>query len=324
MTGRWTTGLLLSLGVASAVTAAPLADQHRVVAGSFNHPIILAQAGSPAAAARQELELWSKVRDSDNPADIESFLAAFPNGRLAPIARERLSSLRAKAEQRPAGPKEAAKPPDGPRAVIDPRTIIGDNPGSLPPQFRPKPSDSTQAASLTTGTIAEVQERLFSINYNPGPINGRMDKTTVAAITQFQNNHALPATGEIDDEFLKVLRDTRVPREWAALAFHGRGAFSAVWLRPSRRQAELDAMNDCKRRAGGTCALATAAGTQCIALANSEGGSRRRKKFQAYSYLAANLVDARGSVIEFCRGKSPYPDTCEVRATVCADGSHNR
>jgi hypothetical protein len=83
-------------------------------------------------------------------------------------------------------------------------------------------------------------------------------------------------------------------------------------------------MSGCKKRARANCSLATAAGTQCIALANSQGGSRRRKKSQAYSYLARNLIDARGGAIEFCRSKSPYPDTCEVRAAFCADGSHNR
>lgn len=34
----------------------------------------------------------------------------------------------------------------------------------------------------TTSVVAEVQERLFNLNYNPGPINGRMDQATIAAM----------------------------------------------------------------------------------------------------------------------------------------------
>src|SRR5271165_959489 len=79
-------------------------------------PQILAQPAPTPAAARQELELWSKVRDSNSPAEIESFLAAFPNGRLAPIARERLKALREKAP---------AQPPGGsvPRVDFNPATV---------------------------------------------------------------------------------------------------------------------------------------------------------------------------------------------------------
>lgn len=331
MTGSWTTGLLLSACLGSAAIAAPAADRAHAPDSRSGPPIILVQTNPPsAAAARRELELWSKIRDSNDPVEIESFLAAFPNSRLAPIARKRLEDLKAKAATKPtpkpSSPEKADAPRNTPRFnfVPDRSKLIGDNPYSLAPQFRPKPSDSTAPVNLSTGIIADVQERLYQNNYNPGPIDGQMGETTVAAITQFQRNHALPTTGEIDARFLRELRNSHPPSKWGALAFHGRGAYTAVWLRPSRRQAEQDAMTGCKKRAGATCKVATAAGTQCIALANSQGGSRRRKKFQAYSYLARNLIDARGGAIEFCRSKSPYPDTCEVRAAFCADGSHNR
>lgn len=323
MRGRWMTGLLLSACLQSVAIAALAADRADAPEREFKPPIVLAQTNPPpAAAARQELELWSKIRDSNDPAEIESFLSAFPNSRLAPIARKRLDAIRSKPQQSPEPPKEATRPPGGPRVDFNPSTNIGDNPGSLPPQFRPNPDSSTKSAPVTTGTIADVQERLFNLNLDPGPINGRLDQKTVEAITQFQRNHALPVTGEIDARFLQELRNRHPPSQWGALAFHGLGAYTAVWLRPSRRQAEQDALNECKKRARATCKLATAAGTQCIALANSQGGSRRRKKFQAYSYLAGNLIDARGGAIEFCRSQSPYPDTCEVRAAFCADGSH--
>lgn len=329
MTGKWTAALLLSVCFGSVALAAHDTDRGNASDGLSNRTIILAQAApSSAAAARQELEMWSKIRDSNDPAEIEAFLAAFPNSRLAPIARKRLEAAKSKAvkpEPSPAAPERnddtPERQPQRNSVTPDRNRLIGDNPNSLAPQFRPKTSEP---AEISTGVIADVQERLYQNNYNPGPIDGQMGESTVAAITQFQRNHSMPATGEIDSRFLQELHKTHPPHEWGALAFHGNGAYSAVWLRPSRRQAEQEAMSGCKKRARTNCSLATAAGTQCIALANSQGGSRRRKKYQAYSYLARNLIDARGGAIEFCRSKSPYPDTCEVRAAFCADGSHNR
>jgi hypothetical protein len=337
MWGKRTIGLCLSIAVGSGAMAREAGpvdrrDGPQTPSSNAAQPLVVAQA-SDAAAARQELELWSKVRDSNNPAEIESFLSAFPNGRLAPIARERLNGLRAKPPEGPiAGGDQGSRPPPrnsiapaGPSRVdFNPSAIIGGSPNSLPPELRPNAPNTVTPVALTTGVVAEVQERLYNLNYNPGPINGRLEQATSTAITVFQRNHSLPQTGQIDEGFLTALRDAKIPTDWAALAFHARGAYSAVWQRPSRRQAENEAMTECQRRAHGKCTLATAAGAQCIGLANAGGRSRRNRSFQAYSFLAADLYNARGSVIDFCRRESPFPDTCEVRTAICADGSQNR
>lgn len=326
--------VLVALLCAGSIASADDAEQSLDSVPAQPQPLTLAQSTPDPAAARQELELWSRVRDSNNPAEIESFLAAFPNGRLAPIARERLKALQQKPQEAPrAGPPGRG----GPRVDFNPSAVvpgpppnspsagplIGGSPESLAPDFRNTPSSVTPVAH-TTSMVAEVQERLFNLNYNPGPINGRMDQATIAAITRFQQNFSLAQTGQIDDGFLKTLRDVKIPSEWAALAFHARGAYSAVWLRPSRRQAEQEALSECQRRARAKCTLAAAAGTQCIGLANAGGRTRRNQRFQAYSFLASDLTTARGSVIDFCRRESPFPDTCEVRTAICADGSHSR
>ena len=110
--------------------------------GSDGEIRLLAQAPD-AAAARDELTLWSRVRDSNNPAEIEAFLAAFPNGRLAPIARTRLDELRkpqgspdvgdapgtapnARASDSPAPRQSQPQPnsPAGPRVDVNPSTTI--------------------------------------------------------------------------------------------------------------------------------------------------------------------------------------------------------
>lgn len=322
MSQNWAVAMVALLCAGSAAAA-----QESDGAAAALHPLLLAQASPNPAAARQELELWSKVRDSKSAAEIESFLAAYPNGRLAPIARERLKALQEKPPAPPPGgtaprvdfnPAAQQQPPNSP-----PNSPLIGGPGSVAPEYRNR-SGSVTPVPHTTSMVAEVQERLFNLNYDPGPINGRMDQATITAITRFQRNFSLPQTGQIDEGFLNTLRDARLPSEWAALAFHARGAYSAVWQRPSRRQAEQEALTECRRRAHGDCKVSTAAGAECIGLANAGGRSRRRRNFGAFAFVAANINAARGEVLEFCQRESPYPDSCEFRLVICADGSQNR
>ncbi len=48
---------------------------------------------------RFELLFWDSIKDSDNAADYEAYLEAYPNGRFAPLARARARSLREQQSQ---------------------------------------------------------------------------------------------------------------------------------------------------------------------------------------------------------------------------------
>ncbi|MDP7499802.1 MAG: caspase domain-containing protein, partial [SAR324 cluster bacterium] len=53
----------------------------------------------PSSAASQFLadeELWKELKDSDSPVDFEDFLAAFPESKLAPVARIKLKRIKRK------------------------------------------------------------------------------------------------------------------------------------------------------------------------------------------------------------------------------------
>jgi len=63
----------------------------------------LAQAASP------EVTFWESVRDSDDPAEIEAYLTAYPNGQFAPLARIRLDKLKQSAVPAPEKAESAAK-----------------------------------------------------------------------------------------------------------------------------------------------------------------------------------------------------------------------
>ena len=56
------------------------------------------------------------------------------------------------------------------------------------------------AAEGQDSGLAQVQGRLKELGHDPGPIDGRMHPQTQAALKAFQQDYALPPTGELDVE----------------------------------------------------------------------------------------------------------------------------
>jgi hypothetical protein len=67
----------------------------------------------PQPAADPELVFWESIRDSQNPAEFQAYLNAYPQGRFAELARLRAKVEPALPPKPPAAPpkKPAAKPP---------------------------------------------------------------------------------------------------------------------------------------------------------------------------------------------------------------------
>ena len=67
---------------------------------------------APSSAASKFLpdeELWEDMKDSDNPEDFEDFLAAFPESKLAPVARIKLKRLKRKQDKAQAEEQQLAE-----------------------------------------------------------------------------------------------------------------------------------------------------------------------------------------------------------------------
>ena len=47
-------------------------------------------------ASEAEQEFWNEVKDSDDPADLELYLAQFPTGAYVELARTKMAELGAK------------------------------------------------------------------------------------------------------------------------------------------------------------------------------------------------------------------------------------
>jgi formylglycine-generating enzyme required for sulfatase activity len=67
---------------------------------------------------RFELIFWDSIKDSDNPADYDAYLEAYPNGRFAPLARARAKSLRAQQAKEREGTGPAIEDMDAEFRVI--------------------------------------------------------------------------------------------------------------------------------------------------------------------------------------------------------------
>ena len=53
--------------------------------------------------------------------------------------------------------------------------------------------------------VAQAQQRLQALGYNPGPVDGKMGPKTIAAIKKFQQDTQLPITGKLDVSTRKKL-----------------------------------------------------------------------------------------------------------------------
>lgn len=84
-------------------------------------PVLLAQ--TPPAATETELLFWSSIKDSKDRGDFEAYLAQFPDGVFASLARNRLKALgAAETEGGPAADREIATPPRNLDSESGPRT----------------------------------------------------------------------------------------------------------------------------------------------------------------------------------------------------------
>lgn len=73
------------------------------------------------------------------------------------------------------------------------------------PRIEP-PSDHPVAESMS---VAQAQRRLTELGYQPGPIDGVLGKKTIDALSKFQKDKDLSASGKLDDATVRQLRQAR-------------------------------------------------------------------------------------------------------------------
>lgn len=106
-------------------------------------------------------------------------------------------------------PAATAAPASSPTTAA--RTALPPIPSATPQIPPAKPSTpaaqpSPPSPPLSSNDIREVQGRLRSLGFDPGPIDGAVGPRTAAALTRYQEAHGLQATGVADNDVLAELR----------------------------------------------------------------------------------------------------------------------
>jgi hypothetical protein len=75
----------------------------------------------------------------------------------------------------------------------------------------PAPVPAAEPAPLRRDEVAEVQTRLHSFGFNPGPPDGAVGPMTQAAVMRYLQDRGQPQTATIDPELLEQLRQDPAP-----------------------------------------------------------------------------------------------------------------
>ena len=156
-------------------------------------PAASAALANPAKAA-QEDTFWESAQRSNTPADYQAYLAAFPNGLYAQMAKNRIASLNAGPQPGPGGGQGplglAALPPASPEAL---KAEVGT-------------VETEQALNLGPPGRIEIQQRLSALGIYAGPFDGDLGPGTRGAIAEWQRRHEATPTGELGPLELAALR----------------------------------------------------------------------------------------------------------------------
>lgn len=133
----------------------------------------------PGGADATELLFWQSIQVQGQVPELEAYLARWPDGIFAPIARARLAALAA-----------PAPPPAAPRSL---------------------PLPAPAPVPLGRDGIQQLQRGLAGLGLDPGPADGTPGPRTAAAIRAFQAAAGLPVDGEATEPVLQRLRDGPAP-----------------------------------------------------------------------------------------------------------------
>ena len=165
------------------------------------------EAGLDQLAAEQlaaELLYWESVKDSHDPAEIQTYLDRYPNGTYAALAQVRWERLLREA----GSPSEAAA--SGPEASAAPGASAEAE--AVPAPTRPalEPAAAEEALGLERDGRVLIQSGLAALGFDPGPLDGVFGPGTRAAIRQWQTSREMTATGYLEAASAKELAEAGV------------------------------------------------------------------------------------------------------------------
>jgi hypothetical protein len=178
-----------------------------------------------------------------------------------------------------------------------------------PPATLDQPDDSTELKD--TKLLFEVRERLYGLNFDPGPLGGGRPDLTRTAIAQFARATSTPLREAPTYGLLRKLRAIDGPKPWGAIVYaEGVNVWGMSWAEASRKDAVAHAAASCGSNASACVAETSFFGTGCAAFAHSR---------KAWALVArSNVAKAKSDALEECSRKG---SGCNIIASVCADGT---
>ena len=125
-----------------------------------------------AAISEQDAQAWQRARERDSVAGYEAYLQDWPDGAFAAQAEARLST-------------EPAEPTDTPENAAA------------------RATEDRLGLNIVARQL--IEQRLAALGLDPGPVDGRFDAQTRAAIGQAQAEFGLPQTGYVTQELISML-----------------------------------------------------------------------------------------------------------------------
>jgi hypothetical protein len=227
-----------------------------------------------ADPAGVEVAFWNSIQNDKNPQLFEAYLKRYPTGAFADIAKITLEELRT--------------------ATL---------------KSSPEQADENKVPISDPGLLREVRERLYELNFDPGPFDGPATETAREAIREFEQQNHLALTETATVGLLRRLREVGGMKPWGAIVYSPREEkWGMSWDTATRKDAVARALASCEPA---RCTTEVSFfGTECGAFAHS--GS-------VWAIVARdNVQRAKEAALSDCgkRGKN-----CRVVATVCADGA---
>jgi hypothetical protein len=178
-----------------------------------------------------------------------------------------------------------------------------------PPATLDQPDDNTELKD--TKLLFEVRERLYALNFDPGPLGGGRPDLTRTAIAQFARATSTPLRDEPTYGLLRKLRAIDGPKPWGAIVYaEGVNVWGMSWAEASRKDAVAHAAASCGSNAAACVAETSFFGNGCAAFAHSK---------KAWALVArSNVAKAKSDALEECSRKG---SGCNIIASVCADGT---
>jgi hypothetical protein len=190
-----------------------------------------ADPGAAAAARRAALLAYDQARERRLIVALSVVLAATVAASVgyfvSTIDLQPVPPLASAATRpQPAPPVEtaaAAPAPaldSAPAASPAPAESAADTPAAEPATAETAQAADSQAAPvngtpnpapLQRDDVREIQAKLRSFGFNPGPVDGNPGRMTEGAVRRYQQDRGQPQTGEIDNALLQQLRQDPAP-----------------------------------------------------------------------------------------------------------------